>query len=428
MTSNSHYDVLKITPDAPQDVVRAAYRVLAQRLHPDVNPSPDAEQAMKRVNEAYAVLSDSQRRSQYDRGLLSTRGNKDIDEAVANYVKKRAKPTRNASQTPTSSTFKRSSAFNSFTTENTDVKVEKKIQPSSLRIFWGFLAALVLVVVLFNQSTEPDSAKKIVSGSTRVTPNAAEVRANQELLRLICDEKNIQGSDCLQAKNYPIRNEDGSACNVSLTNSKIEGRFLSSKQKLLLAVYWSDCEPHVSNWGGSLVFERSGASFIFKGYQQGLVFSQCMTKIGRGKDRLICDGGFTGQGYTETSLYEIVFSEKSVEKITPDRKILLSATDSVGARDFNQVDCAGGFQLFSVGAPRGTSIDNLIEFEAKFASDTTVSKVCKANAPPPKGWHKDVGAAAPNHAFVGESDISKGIFLLDLNTKRIVPKSDLVAR
>lgn len=427
MMPNSHYDILEIAPDAAQQVIFASYSALAQRLLLDVNSSPAAELEMRRLNEAYAVLSDPQSRTEYDRRLLSTIEKKDIDEAVANYVKKRAKFNSKASHIPTFSTFNRSDVSNSFPSKNKDVNI-KTSQSNNLNFFWGGLIALILVVLIFNLLIGRDSTKKTAHKLTQAKPSGAAVDNNRYLLRLICDEKDIQGNQCLQAKNYPIRNIDGKSCNVSLTGPKIEGHFLSSKQKLLLVPYYSDCEPHASNWGGSLVFEQSGASFIFKGYQQGLVFSQCMIKIVSGKDRLICGGGFLGQGYLETTLYEVVFSGNSAEKMTLDYKILLSATDSAGARYFNQVDCTGGLQLFSVGAPRGTSIENLIEFEATFASDTTVRQACKKNATLPMGWSEDIRAADPNHAFVGESDITKSIFLLNLNTKIFLLKSDLVVQ
>jgi hypothetical protein len=44
------------------------------------------------------------------------------------------------------------------------------------------------------------------------------------------------------------------------------------------------------------------------------------------------------------------------------------------------------------------------------------------------GWSEDIRAADPNHAFVGESDITKSIFLLNLNTKNFLLKSDLVVQ
>ena len=60
-----HYAVLGVAPNADPDVIRAAYRVLAQRHHPDRNANTD-ESTMVRLNQAYAVLSCPQRRSEFD--------------------------------------------------------------------------------------------------------------------------------------------------------------------------------------------------------------------------------------------------------------------------------------------------------------------------------------------------------------------------
>jgi len=66
---HTHYDNLKVAHDAPIEVIKAAYRALAQRYHPDVNPSPDAARIMKVLNEAWEVLGDSNRRAQHDQWI-----------------------------------------------------------------------------------------------------------------------------------------------------------------------------------------------------------------------------------------------------------------------------------------------------------------------------------------------------------------------
>jgi hypothetical protein len=66
---HTHYDNLKVSRSAPPDVIRAAYKALCQRYHPDRNRSPDAPRIMRLVNEAYAVLGDPPRRAAYDREL-----------------------------------------------------------------------------------------------------------------------------------------------------------------------------------------------------------------------------------------------------------------------------------------------------------------------------------------------------------------------
>ena len=70
----THYDNLKIAEGAPDEVVKAAYRALSQRYHPDKNPgNKDAERIMQILNDAYDILSDPVRRRQYDEFLAEAR-------------------------------------------------------------------------------------------------------------------------------------------------------------------------------------------------------------------------------------------------------------------------------------------------------------------------------------------------------------------
>ncbi len=61
-----YYEVLGVTKDANKDQIKDSYRRLAMQYHPDRNKSPEAEEKFKEISEAYAVLSDDQKRQQYD--------------------------------------------------------------------------------------------------------------------------------------------------------------------------------------------------------------------------------------------------------------------------------------------------------------------------------------------------------------------------
>jgi curved DNA-binding protein CbpA len=70
----THYDNLNVAESAPDEVIRAAYKALAMKFHPDRNDgSAESRRIMQIINEAYAVLSDPIGRREYDRLLLASR-------------------------------------------------------------------------------------------------------------------------------------------------------------------------------------------------------------------------------------------------------------------------------------------------------------------------------------------------------------------
>src|ERR1700691_976311 len=67
LSYTDYYEVLGVPHDADQDAIRRAYRRLARQYHPDLNSDEDAEERFKELGEAYEVLSDPDKREQYDR-------------------------------------------------------------------------------------------------------------------------------------------------------------------------------------------------------------------------------------------------------------------------------------------------------------------------------------------------------------------------
>lgn len=66
MSKRDYYEVLGVQKSVTNDELKSAYRKLALKYHPDRNKSPEAEERFKEISEAYAVLSDQEKRKRYD--------------------------------------------------------------------------------------------------------------------------------------------------------------------------------------------------------------------------------------------------------------------------------------------------------------------------------------------------------------------------
>lgn len=75
----NYYDLLEIKPTASEEVIKMAYKALAKKYHPDnyAGTPDEAAQKMAQINEAYDILSDREKRAEYDRKILSEKNQAD---------------------------------------------------------------------------------------------------------------------------------------------------------------------------------------------------------------------------------------------------------------------------------------------------------------------------------------------------------------
>ena len=97
----THYDNLKVSKDAPIEVIQAAYRSLARKYHPDRNGStPEGEAMMKTINASYEVLSDPDRRAQHDQWIASQVGSRGWETRSAGQHENRGRRKQRKPWTP----------------------------------------------------------------------------------------------------------------------------------------------------------------------------------------------------------------------------------------------------------------------------------------------------------------------------------------
>ena len=91
-----YYNILGIPEDSTIDEIRVRYKELVRKYHPDVNSDSDTQELFKEVNEAYKILTDEKKRTEYDQGLDETKKGKESNKNHHEENKQEEKPVVNS--------------------------------------------------------------------------------------------------------------------------------------------------------------------------------------------------------------------------------------------------------------------------------------------------------------------------------------------
>ena len=144
---HTHYDNLKIARNAPPEIVRAAYRALSQKNHPDRNPSSDAARIMKILNAAYETLSDPEKRRRHDAWIAEQ------EIAIASTSRVEREPTQTRSRPSTDDSVTR--AGNSRNAHAAAYALGKTAAHVFRNWVWYGLAAIFAFIWIEDSSKRP---------------------------------------------------------------------------------------------------------------------------------------------------------------------------------------------------------------------------------------------------------------------------------
>ena len=202
----THYDNLKVSRNAPQEVIKAAYRVLSQKYHPDLNQNDSkANDIMQLINEAYAILSDPYKREEHDKWIA-------YQEKVLNEPdelnRQRAAQEKRSKEYESQQAAQKEQSRSFESPRTTQHAAQTKSEPDREILVKGIFWLLVVVIILwlvFSEKTVNYPAK-YVDEKPLSNVDLASKESTKEFLNNLDtikrnEPKNYQTSfDCSKAK------------------------------------------------------------------------------------------------------------------------------------------------------------------------------------------------------------------------------------
>ena len=242
--------------------------------------------------------------------------------------------------------------------------------------------------------------------------------ADRALLSAFCDAGNIKGSACKRARGYP--NAGKRSCDVKLSGERYSGKFIADGGVVLIASYESECEAHVNDFGGAVLFEQSGGQWRFRGFHPGYQAHDCIAAPrSERQDFLICLTGHMGQGHLESGVAQMVFTREAGRNIKLALDFLITAEDSTGAYGANTVNCKELYKYFGLSKLAPGPRPETVSVEVAYADGDTIRTACGSGFPRPK---EVFGELLPGEAYVPAGYEKNAKFIIDLVTRKAVPQ------
>jgi len=189
---HTHYENLKVSRNAPPEVIRAAYKALSQRYHPDKNSSSDATRIMKILNEAYEILGDAGRRQRYDATLIA--GADETADSAAEDAKRDGSPQAKAGHSKPQA----AQATDSPPPFAANVRPAEAVKKKRSGWFWivGIVVAILVRMVVSESNNKSNTQVVVASPDVNDTSSAASAA----LVGVsVVDSKIITSFDCKKA-------------------------------------------------------------------------------------------------------------------------------------------------------------------------------------------------------------------------------------
>lgn len=261
-----------------------------------------------------------------------------------------------------------------------------------------------------------------LSGAAFAQARDRAPNVDRPLLATFCDAADIKGSACTRAKGY----RSGKRCDVKLRPDRYSGKFLADGTTLLVVSYESNCEPHATDFGGSVIFEQKDGASLFNGYQPGFQVNDCITVARNEKqDRLICITGHIGQGHLESGVAEMVFTRDFSKAIDVSLNYFVTGEDAVGAYGANVVECMEASKYFGFAKLGAGPARDTVTVEIAHADKETIGTACGKGFAKPKQTFGELGAG---EAYVPQGFEKKARFVVDLTTSKAVLEADFTKR